>query len=446
MRVALVGGGITGLTAATRLAESGREIILYEASSAGGLAAGFPFPGMEGVWLEKFYHHLFRSDLHIVRFIEELGLGADLIWQTSRSGLFADGRVWPFGTPLELLRCRPIGGLLERLKMGLSLRVFQKTSDWDQFDAMTCEEFFASRSCLRGYRGLWEPLLKAKFGDAYARIPAAFLWGRIYPRSRSREKGVETLGYLRGGFARLMQAMMVRLEERGVLVRLHHEVQRIERLGPRRFRVHTSRGAEDFDRVVWTAPPAQLARILEPPEEMLTRLASRIEYVAACCLILFVKQRLSDFYWINNLDPEVTFGGCIEHTNLVPPEHYGGQRLLYVINYLRPDHPYMRLRSEDLLRLHLPSLARLYPGFDASLVERKFVFRTAVASPLYDLGFRDRIPPFSGWSPGIGMLGMAQVYPMDRNMNHCAEVALRCDLETFLDDATDCSTPPVRRA
>jgi len=44
------------------------------------------------------------------------------------------------------------------------------------------------------------------------------------------------------------------------------------------------------------------------------------------------------------------------------------------------------------------------------------------------------------------MLGMAQVYPMDRNMNHCAEVALRCDLETFLDDATDCSTPPVRRA
>ena len=122
------------------------------------------------------------------------------------------------------------------------------------------------------------------------------------------------------------------------------------------------------------------------------------------------------------------------------------QRLLYVINYLRPDHPYMRLRSKDLLRIHLPSLARLYPGFDASLVERKFVFRTAVASPLYDLGFRDRIPPFSGWSPGIGMLGMAQVYPMDRNMNHCAEVALRCDLETFLDDATDCSTPPVRRA
>jgi len=85
-----------------------------------------------------------------VRFIEELGLGADLIWQTSRSGLFADGRVWPFGTPLELLRCRPIGGLLERFKMGLSLRVFQRTSDWDEFDAMTCEEFFASRSCLRG--------------------------------------------------------------------------------------------------------------------------------------------------------------------------------------------------------------------------------------------------------------------------------------------------------
>jgi hypothetical protein len=42
------------------------------------------------------------------------------------------------------------------------------------------------------------------------------------------------------------------------------------------------------------------------------------------------------------------------------------------------------------------------------------------------------MPPFVGWSKGIGLLGMPQVYPMDRNMNHCVEVALQADLDQLL--------------
>ena len=67
---------------------------------------------------------------------------------------------------------------------------------------------------------------------------------------------------------------------------------------------------------------------------------------------------------------------------------------------------------------------------------QKLLFKSPVASPLYDRGFRERMPPFTGWSPGIGLLGMPQVYPLDRNMNHCIEVALRADMKGFLGDST----------
>ena len=437
MRLAVVGAGVTGLVAAKRARELGAEVTLFDASEqVGGLAAGFPFPGVEEVRLEKFYHHIFRTDTHVIRLIEEHGLGQDLMWRQSRPGLFAEGRIFPLEGPLDLLKCKPIGTFLDRLKMGLSLRVFQKTSDWHAFDTITCEEFFRSRNALRAYRNFWEPLLKAKFGPAYANIPAAFLWGRIYPRSRSREKGKESLGYLRGGFARMCLAIANRLEADGVTLRMKTRVEQIRRSSDGSFEVQSSAGLHGFERIIWTGHPDHLTRVLENPEPALVEGAAKIKYIGACCMILIMNRPISDYYWVNNVDPQITFGGCIEHTNLVPREDYGGKHVAYIINYLPPEHPYMSLDIDALFQTHLPSLKRFSPSFAEEQVVQKLLFKSPVASPLYDRGFRDRMPPFTGWSPGIGLLGMPQVYPLDRNMNHCIEVALRADLQGFLGDST----------
>ncbi|MEZ4665590.1 MAG: FAD-dependent oxidoreductase [Thermomicrobiales bacterium] len=77
-RIAIVGGGIAGLTAALRLAQSGHEVTLWErAPKFGGQAGAFE---VEGGKLEYFYHHLFQSDTQITELIQELGIGDRLAW------------------------------------------------------------------------------------------------------------------------------------------------------------------------------------------------------------------------------------------------------------------------------------------------------------------------------------------------------------------------------
>lgn len=75
MKIAIIGAGYAGLTAAYDLGKAGHTVTVYEAlPAAGGLAAGFKAPHWE--WpLEKFYHHLFTNDDAIIGLAREIGIG-----------------------------------------------------------------------------------------------------------------------------------------------------------------------------------------------------------------------------------------------------------------------------------------------------------------------------------------------------------------------------------
>ena len=66
MKIAIVGAGFTGLSAAFELSKKGHEVVIFEKdSNPGGLAIGFK----EKPWnwsLEKHYHHWFSNDYEVI--------------------------------------------------------------------------------------------------------------------------------------------------------------------------------------------------------------------------------------------------------------------------------------------------------------------------------------------------------------------------------------------
>src|ERR687888_2160240 len=101
-RVGVRGGGALGLAAALRLAQAGRHVTLIEREpQLGGLAAGF---SVGPNYLEKFYHHIFRTDTTIIGFIRELGLENRLLWGQPNTSTLSRGRIVSLGGIPDLLR------------------------------------------------------------------------------------------------------------------------------------------------------------------------------------------------------------------------------------------------------------------------------------------------------------------------------------------------------
>ncbi len=123
-RTAVLGAGALGLTLAYRLAQQGDQVTVIEREpDPGGLAAGFIVartPDGAPVYLEKFYHHLFRADHAAVNLIEELGLGGRMVWPKPASTILRAGRIHAMDGALPLLRLSVLP-FHDRIRVGMVL-------------------------------------------------------------------------------------------------------------------------------------------------------------------------------------------------------------------------------------------------------------------------------------------------------------------------------------
>jgi protoporphyrinogen oxidase len=145
-------------------------------------------------------------------------------------------------------------------------------------------------------------------------------------------------------------------------------------------------------------------------------------------MILTLRQRLSEqgVYW-HNLPKSAGFPflAMVEHTNFLPPEHFGGDHIVYLGDYLDPDHEYFSLTQDQLLERFLPSLPRFNPAFEPGWVRKVWLFRTPYAQPIPPLNHSRSIPPLQTPVAGLWLASMSQVYPWDRGTNFAVEVARR---------------------
>lgn len=434
LNIGIIGAGVTGLAAAYDLTKRGHDVTVYEERTyAGGLSAGFRDERWD--WhLEHFYHHWFASDDDLIALIDELAAGDKLFFRHPTTSLYLEGQLYPLDSPVPALDFIPLAALhrairvlqftplsiIDRLRAGAVGAYLTLVRDWRPLERVTAHEWMRRNVGKRAYEVLWRPLLVSKFGEEhYQDVNMAWMWARLYKRTAS-------LGYFEGGFQAFIDLLVQRIEEQGGKVRFACPVRAV-RSGDGEIRLTTVAGDTTHQTVIATCSPSAMLELAPGLADPYASKLRDLESMGAVALVLALKRGLTDgHYWINlPKGADIPFMGLVEHTNLISPEYYGGDHLVYCGDYLPSDHPYFGYDKDKLMEIYLPGLERINPDFRPAWIRASWMFTEQYAQPVPKVDHSSRIPGLQTPVPGLWMANMSQVYPWDRGTNYAVEMGRR---------------------
>ena len=393
--------------------------MLEQDEEVGGLAGSFRVGETR---LEKFYHHWFTSDTHVMRLIAELELQDRVVLRATRTGMYYAHNFFRLSSPLDLLRFHALP-LLDRLRLGLLVPRMQLVRDWRKLEEETAAEWVRKTSGERVYRVVWQPLLQGKFGPAADKIAAVWLWNKLKLRGGSRRKdGREQLAYLSGGFAVLAEKLATAIQAKGGEIKTNTTARGLVVHDGKVQAVLTNNASLHAQQVIATPALPLIADLLHGyvPDAYEQHLR-RIDYLANICIVLELKHSLSELYWININDPSFPFVGVIEHTNFEPAASYGQRHIVYLSRYLPADDPAYQEYDDAIVRFSFTHLQRMFPTLKHSSLLRAHVWRADYAQPVVECHY-DRLRP-SPQTPltNFHIASMAQIYPQDRGTNYAVK-------------------------
>jgi protoporphyrinogen oxidase len=255
-------------------------------------------------------------------------------------------------------------------------------------------------------------------GDNAERVSAAFIWTiirRMYGARRGASKR-ESFGYVPGGYARILSALLEHLRGLGVGLKTNAGVDAVVRTPDGRIAVRRGDASESFDEVVLTVPAAPAAKIcsgLSPDER--GRLLD-IEYQGVVCASFLLKRPLSPYY-ITNITDAAPFTAVIEMDALTGTEPFLGNALVYLPAYVTSSDPIFEQDDEAIEEAFVAALLRMYPALGRGDVVASRVAKARFVLPLSTLEYSQRVPPFATSIPGVYVANSTQIVNGTLNVN-----------------------------
>ncbi len=423
-RIAIIGGGLTGLTAGYRLSRCGYEVHLFEANSRpGGMIAGEKMPSG---YLDDIYHHLFTSDHYLLELLQELDLTENLLWTTANNALLSGQRLYSFASPLDLLRFRPLP-FLQRLRTGLSVLRAARLKDWSALEGELVSEWIINNCGSESWQTLWSPLLSSKFGRDATEISAVWIWNKFKLRGGSRESGKEKLGYITGGFQLVADRLKAGIVAEQGMVNLNSQVTEIfvsTEPNQGRYGIKVAgKNYEHFFAQVICATAAEpfltLTNGILPDDDYKARLVAS-KHKANLCLIVCYEQQFSPWYWTTICD-ELPFVVVVEQDKISSLPECGHP--VYFSRYLDVEDELWHLSDSAIRDQFLTAAVSAFPGTADNKVLTTKLIRTRYAQPVIERHYSRKMPAMKTPLPGLWLAGMAQIYPEDRGLNYAVRLA-----------------------
>ncbi len=423
MNIAIIGAGYTGMSAAWDLRKAGHTVTIYESADyVGGLASGFKEPAWNSS-VEKFYHHWFASDKNMLGLIDELGLSSKVIFPRPFTVMYHEGKFFPLDSVIKAILFPGLGWGLNKIRFGLVGLFLRLTTNWQDLEKYTVDEWMRKWTGDAVYKLMWEPLVIGKFGPKYYKhVNMAWMWARLHARTTR-------LGTYEGGFQAFADQFADKLRATGVEIKLSAPISSLKRnLVTGKFDLTAVEGTFTADKVLVTLSPAAAAAMVPTlPQSYLQGLLD-LKSMGAVVLTLSLKHQLSreGYYWYSiPKSAGFPFLALVEHTNYVSPHNFNGEHIVYIGDYLEPDHEFFTLTKEQLLEKFAPSLKKFNSDFELDWINNTWLYRTAYAQPVPLINHSKNIPSIETPIEGLFFASMSQVYPWDRGTNFAVEIGRR---------------------
>jgi len=400
----IIGGGISGLVCAEKLARHGANVTVIESENKlGGLAQCYD----DGT--PKTYHHVLASDKPLLKTLKRLNIPIE--WRKVKVGFHVNGKKYPFNRPFDLLRFDLLP-FWDRIKFGsLILRTRHGKRNLNN---ISVKDWIMKEASAKIYGILIEPLIRSYYGSCDD-ISAEYLASRWRIESSSI---TGELGYV--DVQRLIEKLREKILNMNGTIILNDPVRSLSRKDDKWF-IHTSHHMYQTRVVISTVPTPILKDLYNHA------CVPRIRYKSVVCITFRLHKPASEYYWLVNLDRNSPVVSCLEHSNL-NPTFKGG--LVYAIAYCDPKDYIWKTPDGVLAQEWAKYLSRVFPDFhDAKSHE---VFRSEYANPIWNVGFE--FPPVI-IEKGLFLAGTSRVFPDLRSMGGSIRTAHEALLEVLQNES-----------
>lgn len=419
----IVGGGMLGLSLAHRLASDEREITVLEAADHfGGLADAWQIGPHS--W-DRHYHVTLLSDLNLRGVLADIGLEGDLRWTTTKTDFYTGGQFHPLNNVVDYLNFPPLG-LIDKARLAATIVYASMIRNGTRLEGIPVGDWLTRISGKRVYERIWKPLLRAKLGENHTIASASFIWSVINRFYAARRSGLKTemFGYVRGGYARIMEELVAHLQTRGVHCLADRPVRRISRVN-KRLRVETPHGTHDYDRVIVTAAGPIAARMCPTLPDQERKVLSDLRYQGVVCASVLLRKPLRNRYLTYIADESIPLTGVIEMTAVVDRAEFAGNSLVYLPQYVPCDDPLFDADDDELRATRLAPLFRMYRHITEDDIVAFRVSRARNVLAVQGLNYSSKVPAIHTSIPGLHIVTSAQIINGNLNVDETIGLANR---------------------
>jgi protoporphyrinogen oxidase len=409
MRVVILGGGLAGLAAADKLANSGKAeiLILEKAPFLGGLASSFE---IDGHLIPRFNHHIVRTNTKTLEYLRRYDLLGDNKWKRINLAVAVESKVYNINNPLKFARFKYLS-FLEKLRFGLFGIYVSYILNPDSLPDDLNAETYLNKMC---GKSVTQKIYYQLYGRNKFNIPLSQISMKQFAHRMKEREFNDLFTYPAKGLQGLVDGLEKDLRRKNCRIHLKVTINDLDVESKIvKFTVDGRKYAEQFDTLINTIPVPELVKFAKGLPASYVNSIKKLRYVPVVGLLIGTESFLdSKNYWVNFIGERVHV--LYQHSLLV--DKYAS-KVSWCVRYGGSEEDLLK-SDKEIKDLYVTVLEKYFPTMK---IKWCFVFKERYAEPVYDKEYKQYAPTYRTPIKGFYNAGIQVTFPKIRNINVALE-------------------------